>query len=405
MNNRCASRKNIVILAGLLIGSLGLVLMVNAVNAEANPQPLAQGTAIPQATATPLPSVTATAIAPAKACIECHPDKKDAWMESPHAHSADDPVFLEGWENMERSTECLLCHEATYQPETGEYLAKGVSCETCHGTASAEHPPAEVPARSDEEYCGTCHPTTLGEARISGHSTANEVRCVNCHDPHSQKVLFENPDDMCKDCHQDEDLGNMEQALSEIHLQENIACADCHMLDVPHTFVYNFQHEDTAKFFKGFDCTSEIAVSVAQRAGTDHEVLGSYVEDQMKWPVVHRISRLESAPQCADCHIMDEEVKADFMALGYTSEEVDQLSWESHDFPALTEAELNKVVAKPRKSWGWVYWVLGVAAVFGLFEFTVTRKLEGRPPADLKSLFSRFSRKNGKNKEDQQGKE
>jgi len=401
--NNCTSKIRKLLFVGLFAGMLGVALTVSAAGADANHQTDVQVTATPQVPLTPTPTQPVTT----KDCLVCHPDKLDAWIDSPHAHSADNPVFLEGWENMERSIDCLLCHNATYNQETGEYMAEGVSCDVCHGITGADHPPAQVPARSDEEYCGTCHPATLGEARLSGHSTENKVRCVDCHDPHSQKVLFENPDDMCKDCH-DEDLEKMDEALSKIHLQEEISCADCHMLDVPHTFVFNFQHEDTTNFFTGFDCTSEITASVAQRTGTEHEVLGSYLKDQMNWPIVHRVSRLESAPQCSDCHIIDNKLRADFMALGYTSEEVEKLSWEKQDFPALTENELDKLVARPKRNWNWLYWLVGVVSVFGIFELTAVRKLEGRSPIDIKAVVSSLFRKKSSeknNKNDQQGKE
>lgn len=390
----CNSKIGTIFFVGLFVSMLGFALTVGAVKADSSPQTDAQATSTPQTPPTPTPTQPVTT----KDCLVCHPDKLDAWRDSPHAHSADNPVFLEGWENMERSTDCLLCHKAAYNGETGEYLAEGVSCDVCHGDTGADHPPAQVPARSDEEYCGTCHPTTLGEVRLSGHSTENEVRCVECHDPHSQKVLFENPDDMCKDCH-DEDLKKMDETLSKVHLQNDISCADCHMLDVPHTFVFNFQHEATSGFFKGFDCTSEISVNVAQRTGTDHEILGSYVEDQMNWPVVHRVSRLESAPQCADCHIMDQKLQADFVALGYTPEELSGLSWDGEEYPALAESEMNKLVAQPTRNWNWIYWLVGVVAVLGIFEVTITHKLEGHQRinlmADLVSVFR--NRKNGKN--------
>lgn len=403
--NNCTSKIGKTLFVGLFVSMLGFALMVGAVKADSNAQAETQATATLQVILTPTPTQPVTT----KDCLVCHPDKLDAWRDSPHAHSADNPVFLEGWENMERSEDCLLCHKATYNQETGEFLAEGVSCDVCHGIAGADHPPAQIPARSDEEYCGTCHPATLGEARLSGHSTENDVRCVNCHDPHSQKVLFEDPDAMCKDCHT-EDLEKMDETLSKIHLQDDISCADCHMLDVPHTFVFNFKHEDTTQFFKGFDCTSEITASVAERVRTDHEVLGSYVEDQMNWPIVHRVSRLESAPKCADCHFIDEELKADFMALGYTAEEVDKLSWEKQEYPALTEDELNKLVAKPKQTSGWVFWLVGIIAVFGIFEFTVARKLEVRSGIGLKaglvSIFrKKADRKNDENRDDHKGEE
>jgi len=406
MEKRFALKKKarMILLGGLLISLVSLVSVASMASASSTVAVIqSAGTptlGTPAAGTSTAEITTATATVPPKACVECHPDKKNAWMDSPHAHAADNPIFLEGWENMERSTDCLLCHKASYDPQTGDYTAAGVSCETCHGTVTGAHPPEEVPARSDEEYCGTCHPTTLGEARLSGHSTGNEVRCVDCHDPHSQKVLFKNPNDMCTDCHR-EDLEKMNETLGQVHLQNDISCADCHMLDVPHTFVFNFQHEDTTTFFKGFDCTSEITANVAKRTGTDHEVLGSYVKDQMNWPVVHRVSRLESAPQCSDCHIMDQKLKADFVALGFSQEDVDKLSWEGDEYPALTENDLNKIVAKPTHNWSWVYWLLGVVVVFGIFEFTVARKIGEHPhkegQTNLLSVFrARFTRKNSK---------
>ncbi|MBI5946040.1 MAG: hypothetical protein HY864_16885 [Chloroflexi bacterium] len=400
--------RNKIFLTALLIGLLSMILLVGTASAQTDLRPAAQTTGIsqPVAESTPPP----TAAPPEKACVECHPDKHDAWLESPHAHSFDDSVFQEGWANMEYADECLLCHKATYDPNTEQYIAEGVSCEACHGQGSAEHPPAEIPVRSDEEYCGTCHPTTLGEVRLSGHTTPNEVRCVNCHDPHSQKVLFDNPDDMCKSCHSAEDLGEMEESLGKMHLQENIPCVSCHTLDVPHTFLFNYQHEDTSTFFKGFDCTSEVSASVGERTGTSHEALGSFVKDQMNWPVVHRVSRLETAPQCTDCHIMDEKLRADFVALGYTAEELDTIAWENEDFPALTETDLNKLVAAPKRSWSWAYWLVGVAAIIGVFEFTTARKMEGSSKGEklwgvLSSLRARLTRSKSTKQNDPQGKE
>jgi len=382
--------------SGLLVGLISLSLLAGSAGASPRPQ---------EATT---PTVTPEPTAPPKACFECHPDKHVSWLESPHAHSFEDPIFQEGWVKMEHSGECLLCHKATYDKASDTYESEGVSCEACHGQGDPDHPPARISVRSDEEYCGTCHPTTLGEARLSGHSTENGVRCVDCHDPHSQEVLFENPNDMCKNCHSADDLGEMEEALSHLHFRDNIPCASCHTLDVPHTFLFNFQHEKTASFFKGFDCASEITASVASRVGTSHEALGSYVKDQMNFSVVHRVSRLESAPQCADCHVMDEKLRADFAALGYTVEELDDLSWESEDFPALTETDLTKLVATPRRNWGWLYWLVGVVALFGIFEFSVARKMTGGAQVSLKEYLSSLFRKKpvrDKKKDDQRGEE
>jgi predicted CXXCH cytochrome family protein len=90
------------------------------------------------------------------------------------------------------------------------------------------HPPAVVPIRADTDYCGTCHTTTLNEWRLTGHSEAG-VGCVDCHDPHSQKNLFEVADDLCINCHKED----MERYLEDLHIQKNIGCVDCHALVIP----------------------------------------------------------------------------------------------------------------------------------------------------------------------------
>jgi hypothetical protein len=103
---------------------------------------------------------------------------------------------------------------------------------------------------------------------------------------------------------------------------------------------------------------------------------------------------------------MNEELRSDFIAIGYTSEEVDELSWESQDFPALTDDELNKLVAKPKRNWSWIYWLLAVVGVFGIFEFAFTRKLKSHPQSnekpDLLLFFRRrFARRKNENGNDQ----
>jgi hypothetical protein len=52
---------------------------------------------------------------------------------------------------------------------------------------------------------------------------------MDCHDPHSQKPLFEDPDEMCLNCHE-EDMGPY---LEDLHIQKGIGCVDCHALVIP----------------------------------------------------------------------------------------------------------------------------------------------------------------------------
>ncbi len=164
-----------------------------------------------------------------KDCGECHIDVAESWSHSPHAHAYDDPYFQERWQGMGTPSECLACHTTNYTPSTGEYSAEGVYCEACHGKVSGDHPPEVVEIRADTEYCGTCHTTTLSEWHQTEHAAVG-VGCMDCHDPHSQRNLFANSDEMCINCHQEEEMG---EYLNDLHVQKDIGCVDCHALVIP----------------------------------------------------------------------------------------------------------------------------------------------------------------------------
>lgn len=161
-------------------------------------------------------------------CKDCHLKIKANWEVSPHAHAYDDPIFYNRYLDMGKPVECLVCHTTSYDPDTGEVIQPGVDCEACHGLAKPDHPQTANEIFADEYYCGSCHTTTLSEWRLTGHYRAG-VGCMDCHDPHSQKNLFENPDDLCINCHKD-DMGDY---LEDLHIQNNIGCVDCHALVIP----------------------------------------------------------------------------------------------------------------------------------------------------------------------------
>jgi len=199
------------ILSGLFVGLLAMLLTVGIANAAPSFQQ----------------EQTHLAVEPGS-CKDCHLDITDSWSHSPHAHAFDDPVFQERWTGLGNPGDCLLCHTTSYQATNNSYAAEGVSCEACHGEVNPSHPPEIVPIRADTEYCGTCHTTTLHEWRLTGHATAN-VGCTDCHDPHSQKRLFEASDELCINCHQQD----MERYLEDLHVQKDIGCVDCHALVIP----------------------------------------------------------------------------------------------------------------------------------------------------------------------------
>lgn len=196
--------------AGVLVGIVTMLISLSVASAASLPQE-------------PAPQTLSD-----DNCKSCHLNVTNLWSESAHAHAFDDPYFQESWNGMGKPGDCLVCHTTNYKASDGSYSHEGVSCEACHGKVESNHPPAVVPIRSDTEFCGTCHTTTIHEWRLSGHSQAG-VGCVDCHDPHSQKNLFEVKDDLCINCHQED----MEAYLEDIHINKNIGCVDCHALVIP----------------------------------------------------------------------------------------------------------------------------------------------------------------------------
>lgn len=198
--------------SGLIVGVLTMALFTSL--AYAGPPPQGED---------PPPELLSD-----KECRDCHLDIEDNWSHSPHAHAYDDPIFQGQWIGLGSPESCLACHTTNYIASSGEYQAEGVSCQACHGTTTTNHPPEIVPTKADTDYCGSCHTTTLSEWRKTGHATT-DVGCMDCHDPHSQKSLFPNPDDLCINCHRE----GMGDYLNDLHVQKEIGCVDCHALVIP----------------------------------------------------------------------------------------------------------------------------------------------------------------------------
>ena len=212
-------RTIVTLLSGMLVGLLSMGIVVGAAAAAPTYQP---------ATQTEVDQIHDQAKQQSQTCADCHPNVEAIWLASPHAHAFDDETFSQRWTAMGEPGECLACHTTGYQASSNTYTAEGVQCEACHGEAVEGHPPAVVPVKADSDYCGACHTTTLSEWRQTGHFTSG-VGCMDCHDPHSQKALFEDSDEMCLNCHKD-DMGPY---LEDLHIQKGIGCVDCHELVIP----------------------------------------------------------------------------------------------------------------------------------------------------------------------------
>jgi predicted CXXCH cytochrome family protein len=166
-------------------------------------------------------------------CGACHEEIFEFWKAGPHARAMTSPVFEHDWDSSHHAEACLRCHTTAFNPETGEYAEEGVGCEVCHGPMKADHP-EELQGHPDfsAPICANCHLDEWGEWRSSVHADAKPkaIECDSCHNPHGQKLLFDNVQDLCGACHS----GRSEVFAHSTHANRDIRCSECHMHPAEH---------------------------------------------------------------------------------------------------------------------------------------------------------------------------
>jgi len=182
-----------------------------------------------QATATPPPEGPPVYVGPG-VCEACHKEAHDIWSTSLHAQAFSSPVFQEDWTKDGSKNSCLECHTTGYVPLTGEYSFEGVTCESCHGPYQQGHPEKPMPVTPDASLCAACHKTTTNEWRASKHGQVN-LDCESCHDPHTQKSMFESVTALCTNCHKDPG----QSFTHGTHANAGLQCSNCHMYTSPRT--------------------------------------------------------------------------------------------------------------------------------------------------------------------------
>ncbi len=156
-------------------------------------------------------------------CGQCHLDVVVDWQDSTHAKAFADDYFQMAWREQDRDPQCLRCHTTGFVPRTGAYEHPGVTCEACHGTVPADHPPEPVAIDPGVDTCESCHAMTFTEWEQSGHGEA-DIPCTECHVPHPQQLRAESSTALCAGCHEVE---MQEQYIHDIHTEQQ-ECADCH---------------------------------------------------------------------------------------------------------------------------------------------------------------------------------
>jgi hypothetical protein len=216
-------------------------------------------------------------------CAQCHKPHIQEWQNSTHANAFNDPVFQESWAENHNPGYCLSCHATGYNPNTGQPVAEGVTCESCHGTYKEGHPSTDMMTiDTAAERCGGCHETTYQEWQLSGHAQRN-VKCASCHAVHSQGLLFPTAAALCATCHGDRN----EDFAHSAHSQQAVTCTDCHMYRPPDGTLTEGK-APTGHFFnvesqactqchtrdsihsrrQTFDASSTVDVNMAQRVTT-----------------------------------------------------------------------------------------------------------------------------------------
>ncbi len=160
-------------------------------------------------------------------CAECHEDQYRQWHSSPHANASLGQQFQQLYAENGRPSYCMSCHASGYDPQTEQYVFEGVVCSNCHYiTEGSEHPPGPVEIATNSAVCGRCHSgehaPTYDEWLVSDHSGSKAIDCTDCHSAHDNGLVMGTINETCGSCHQ-------EAMVDEIHMGEDMNCADCHM--------------------------------------------------------------------------------------------------------------------------------------------------------------------------------
>ena len=157
-------------------------------------------------------------------CQSCHGEIHDEWTDSMHGQAATDLVFRRAWKEEGNPPECLTCHTTGFDLETGTWEQDGVACEACHAPEVANHPEEIMPTDASSDACGSCHEGTYADWRNSVHG-AEELACVNCHNPHTTDLKAAGSQALCQTCHNEESHFYDFTA----HAEEGLLCTDCHL--------------------------------------------------------------------------------------------------------------------------------------------------------------------------------
>jgi predicted CXXCH cytochrome family protein len=168
--------------------------------------------------------LTQDAAPPPEACGDCHEVTQEAWEASAHSKSLSDPIFQAWWFERGRPSECLACHTTGFNAAAETWAADGVTCEMCHQPVASNHPDQIMPTDVSSRLCGNCHLDTHTMWQDSGHA-AEDLSCINCHNPHTTDIRKADAQTLCSTCHQQ----TANTYHDTFHAEAGLLCTDCHL--------------------------------------------------------------------------------------------------------------------------------------------------------------------------------
>jgi nitrate/TMAO reductase-like tetraheme cytochrome c subunit len=174
-------------------------------------------------------SASQSAASESEICAACHAKEYNAWQGSAHANPSLVPERHKEWGEGPVPEYCSFCHPNGIDTSAGPIATTGVTCVSCHGPYTDDHPPVVMPIQRTTEFCGSCHSATFHEWQSSGHGRQG-ITCVSCHAVHSQTTRAAEGQFLCISCHAERFHDFSEAA----HGKANLTCVRCHMGDRPH---------------------------------------------------------------------------------------------------------------------------------------------------------------------------
>jgi hypothetical protein len=170
----------------------------------------------------------------AEVCGDCHTDIYKEWSNSLHAASLSDPVFREGFKEIEKEEDrriCIRCHAPTVLL-TNDYemnlpiTKEGVTCDFCHSIVSIDlkrEPPFHVKPGNVKRgpFPFILESLEIGHRSEYSALFTDSKFCATCHQVVNRKGI--------------KVLNTYEEWLNSPYPSEGIHCQNCHMPQVPGT--------------------------------------------------------------------------------------------------------------------------------------------------------------------------